>query len=624
MQQYQNRLQAVLIVILIFVAYLPALRGDFIWDDDSHLTRNHLITAPDGLWRTWIITEAPLYLPLTFTTFWLEHKLWGFNPLGYHIVNISFHAITVLLLWRLLKYLKIPGAWWGAAAFGLHPIAVESVAWITELKNVQSGLFFISAIICYFRFDEGKGSKWYYLALALFLAALLSKTSTIMLPAVLLLCDWWRHRSWKWSTVIKLAPFFVFSALMAAVCIWYELHQVGARGPEWTLSFAEKLAGAGWIIWFYIGKLILPFKLTFIYPRWSIDPFNIASYFPIIAWLVILVILWRKRHSWGRPALLGFGFFTINLFPVMGFFNIYGMRYSYVADHWQYLPSIGIIVLAVSSLAYGSEHLNLFRAKLVGRLLMKSILALLVAALAILTWKQTHIYRDQEALWSDTVAKDPQSWIGHHNLGMVLLEQGKFEDAVRHFSRTARIKPSEASNAEVHIGVAFDGRGQPEKAIDRFTEALRLNPNNASAYSSLGIVLFRQGEIDRAIHHFKEALRVNPGYAPAHNNLGIALAQRGDTGQAVFHYSEAVKLKPAFAKAHYNLGNILTELDKLDEAIDHYQKAIAINPAYADAHYNLGVLLIRQGKRWEAEVHLTKAININPDLAKNLEPPGRK
>ena len=432
--------------MLTVAAYSPAFRAGFIWDDDDHLTNNPAMTSPDGLKQIWSSLRVSRYYPLTLTTFWVERRLWGLNPLPYHAVNIALQAANAVLLWLLLRQLKVPGAWAAAAVWAVHPVNVESVAWVTELKNLQSGLFFLLALLAF-------ESELPVLATLCGVAAMLSKPSTVVLPAVMLLIAWWRERK-DWRRVLPLA----IAAIAMSVLTIVEQRQYIAS--ENVLSFAQRLMLAGRAVWFYAGKLVWP-DVCFMYPRWSLR----ADWLPLAGLLVVAGILWRFRP---RPVIFGVGYFVIALLPVLGFFNIYYFRYSYVADHFQYLASIGLIALA---------------AKLYRKVW---VLPFILLVLTTCTWRQCHAYRDLEALWSDTVEKNPSAWLAHNNLAVVLQKQGRLPEVLEHYEQTVRLKPDFAE-AQYNLGVALAASGRTDEAIPYWQEAVRLKPGFAAAEHNLDV-----------------------------------------------------------------------------------------------------------------------------------------
>ncbi|HUB67000.1 MAG TPA: tetratricopeptide repeat protein, partial [Candidatus Methylacidiphilales bacterium] len=484
-------LGGLLLVWAVVLIYTPVWRDGFVWDDKAFVTANPCIVGPLGLKEIWTTSAADI-CPLTLTAVWVEHALWGLAPLPYHFVNILLHAACAVLLWRVLRNLQIPGAWLGAALWALHPAQAESVAWITEMKNTQSGLFFLLSILFFVNYLrarnlnlEGKTGGWNYASMLLCATlAMASKSSTVILPVILGLCVWWVERKWRWRDLAGVAPVFLLSLAAGAVSLWTQGRQLAtAPDPLWARSWPQRLAAAGDAVWFYLGKLLWPHPLMTIYPRWDIDAGWWISYLPLLAVATLLFILWFNRASWSRPWLFAFSSFLAALFPALGFFDLYFFRYSFVADHFQYLASMAPLALAGAGLYRLTNWITPKR-----RWLPLSLCAGLLLAAGIASWQRAWVYRSEETLWTDAVAKNPDCWIGHNNLGCALFQ-----------------------------------RGQASEAMFHYQTALKINPGFAEAHNNLGHVLLLQGKMDEAIGQYREALKINPGYAEAHNNLGLVL-----------------------------------------------------------------------------------------------------
>jgi len=493
------------------------MRGGFIWNDDTFLTENPAIKASNGLYDIWLTTRLPDYFPLTSTSLWLEWRLWGKNATGYHIVNVLLHGLSAVLIWLILKRLKIPGAWVAGLVFAIHPVNVESVAWITERKNVLPMVFYLLSVLWYLKFDSDGKRSFYGLALGTFLLAMLSKTSVAMQPIVLLGCVWWKHGRIRRKDIFRTIPFFFLSVILSLVTIWFQYHR--AIGPEIVRddSFLSRLAIAGMAVWFYLFKAFIPLKLTFIYPMWDIDATSFVNYLPGFLLLIIFILFWHYRNSWGRPFLFGLGYYVLTLFPVLGFFNIYFMKYSLVADHWQYASIAGVIALVVGLITYGYDRLqNVFRQLIV------IAGAVLIGLFSLLTWRQGHIYTNLETLWQDTINKNPSAWLAHYNLANLMLRQDRSEDAIHHYSETIKIKADHAE-AYNNLGTALLGKGEIEGAIKHLSQALNIKPDHAKAYNNFGIALARKGDRQGAINQFSKALQIQPDYAKARQNLDYML-----------------------------------------------------------------------------------------------------
>ena len=541
-------LPGTLLVLLVLAAYLPALHAGFIWDDDDYVTGNSMLRSLEGLRQIWFKFGAvPQYYPLVHTTFWLEYHTWGLHPLGYHLVNILGHGMAAFLFWRVLLRLEIPGAWLAAAVFAVHPVQVESVAWVSERKNVLSAIFYFAAALSYWRYTTAQetGSRdyqrwrFYIGALVLYVAALLSKTTTCSLPAALLLLCWWKQNRLKAADIAPLLPFFVVGAVLGLMTTWIERTHVGAQGAEWTFSFADRCLIAGRALWFYASKLLLPIQLTFVYPRWQIAA-NVwwQWLFPTAA-VGLVAGLWWLRRRFGKGPLVAVLLFAGTLAPALGFINFYPMRYSFVADHFQYLAAASLIALGAAGMAR----------------LPQIIRVLWIAILGVLTWQQANVYQNLETLWRDTLAKNPGCFLAHQNLGLLLQNEGKLVEAEKHWQK-----------------------------------ACQLRPEDGDMYYNWATLLILEGRITEAISNYYQAVRLKPGQAEIRNNLAVALHSVNRVEEAIVQYHEAIRCQPDHATAHFNLGVALEEQQKRDEAIEHYQMALRIKPDLRSARNRLRAL----------------------------------
>jgi tetratricopeptide (TPR) repeat protein len=544
-----------ILVAATLAAYLPALNGKFVWDDDSWTsTLFPRLQAVSGLWSMWCNPHAlRQYYPLTGTTFWLDYHLWGFNTLPYHIENVLLHSLAALLFWRLLRRLQVPGPWLAGFVFALHPLMVESAGWITERKNVLSLVLFLGALLAYGRHAlfghagdmpvaAAGNSPWprwgaYASAFTLFLAALLAKTTACALPAVILLLCWWQRGHVRWRPdLLPTLPFFVAAAGLGLLISWWERHQVGAAGPGWNFTLLERCLIAGRAFWFYAVKVLWPAQLCFVYPRWQPDTGSVRQWTYPLGALAALLALWLARGRVGRgPATAAF-FFAGTLFPLLGFMNSYFMRYSFVCDHWAYLPSLGLIALIAGLVARAAERL---RAPAV----FHGFAVVILPVLAVLTWRQSGMYADAETLWRTTLARNPAAGLAHNGLGAILLERGELDEALAEFQKSLEVQTNnpEALN---NMGAIYLRKGRLSETIYYLQKALELNPDYAASYDNLGFVTLQMGRVDEAIAYLRKALEICPDYANAHNNMGSALVQKGRFAEAVAHYETAQKLQP--------------------------------------------------------------------------------
>jgi tetratricopeptide (TPR) repeat protein len=581
-------LLALLLAVTTILAYQPAWHGGFIWDDDAYITNNELLTAPDGLRRIWFSLDSPSqYFPLVYTMFRFERAWWGLSPTGYHFVNILLHIANALVLWSLLARLRVPGAWLAGAIFALHPVQVESVAWITERKNVLMGLFFLLTIRTWVEFvDKQTKQRWYFyvLALLLYALALFSKTTACTLPAALLLILWLQGRRINQRQLVQLVPFVALALGMGLLTVWWERYHQGTRGPLFAISPPERLLIASRAIWFYLGKLFWPSNLTFIYPRWIVSPTDPLQY----AWLAALgglcaAIFFARRYV-GRSLEVAALFFVATLSPVLGFIMLYTFRYTFAADHYQYLASIGPIALASAGI---TTLAALFKES---RHFIFSAAVCLVAALAVFTWRQSTMYADIEALWRTTIARNPGCWMAHNNLGIVLSQKGKIDEAIAHYEKTLEMSPDFA-DADYNLGNALLQKGETDAAIVHCQRAVTIQPNDPEAQIALGNALLQKGLMDESIVHYQKALAIRPYYVTAHYNLSSAFLKKGEIDKAILHCQAVLSIQPQHADAHTTLAAGLLRKGEIGSAIEQYKKALEIAPRSVPALNNLAWIL---------------------------------
>jgi tetratricopeptide (TPR) repeat protein len=603
----------------------------FIWDDESHLTQNPCVVGPLGLKEIWTSTRA-VYYPLVLTTFWALHKFVGLHPFPYHMLNTLLHAGSAILLWCVLRKLGVRGAWLGAALWALHPVMVQSVAWVTELKNTQSCLFYLLPIFLFLKWEEerldqagaafrplqwrtGDGHSLMLFAISLFCFALatLSKPSVVMLPAVLALCVWWRRGRIGWKDAVPLAPFLLISALASAWTVWEQKFHASAVGPEWAQTWPERLIIAGRATWFYLGKLAWPHPLIFIYPRWEIHSLQWIAYVPLLAAIVGLILLWLVPGKASRAVFFAAAYYVISLFPVLGFFDVYFFRYSFVSDHFQYLASMGPLALAGAAMIEGFRRLTGAASLSRGVVFLQvGLCAILLVLLAALTWRQSAVYHDLITLYTRILAKNPSCWMAHYNLGIALHDRGETDDAMTHYREAIALRPV---YAEAHYNLArlLAEKREFADAIEHYEAALTINPNDAEAHNNLGATLFQSGRVDDAIAHYEKALVIRADYADASCNLADALLSKGDMDGAIARYLTCVAVLPNNAGAQYNLASALFRKGRTDEAITHYQKTLELIPQNADAHANLGSAFLAKGRIEDAIAQYREALRIEPE-----------
>lgn len=597
-------------VFVIFAVYAVAWSAGFIWDDDAHLTANPCIVGPLGLKQIWTTSSAD-YFPLVLTNFWIQHALWGLNPLPYHLVDLAFHALDAVLLGVVLRRLRIPGAWLGAALWALHPVQVESAAWISETKNTQSAAFYLLAAWFFLRWldatDARQRARNYALLLACALAAMLSKPSTVMLPVTLLLCGWWRDGWWSWRRFGWLLPLFALSGAAAAWTVWEQKFHSFALGPEWNQTLAERAVIAGKAVWFYLGKLVWPVPVVFVYPRWLVSAHPL-DFIPVLAAMTVLVGLWSWRNGAGRGAFFAFAYFVVLLFPVLGFFNVYYFRYSFVADHFQYLASMGPLAFAGAALAVIAKRRHS------AHRVWLAVAAGLIVVLAGLSWRHARAFKDSRTLWQTTRAQNPSCWLADTVLGNMAQAEGHLDDSVRLLHQALAINP-DSFEAHYNLGLAYVKIGRLDDAMAEYRAALRAKPDYADAEHNLGVAYATAGRPAEAIPHYERALRLNPLQAETHFMLALALTLTDRPAQAIPAYKEALRLRPDYAEAHYAFARTLEILGQEPAAVAHYEAAVRIRPGYFDARAHLAAALFRAHKFDEANAQFDAALKLQPKNA---------
>jgi tetratricopeptide (TPR) repeat protein len=623
-----------LLILVVVLAYSPSMSGGFVWDDDKLLTDNGLVQAPDGPYRFFATNESLDYWPASNATFWLEWRLWRLRPAGYHVSNLILHICESLLVWIILRKLSIPGAFLAALIFAVHPVNVESAAWIASRKNLVAMLFFLLSILWYFKthppiasvgvaFGDSLHGRaklgrhpsslipypsslnaWYWLSLGAFVLAMLGKGSAAVLPIVLLAILWWR-RLVTWRGLLRTAPFFVIAAALSGVNVWFQTH--GTDIVYRSAGLCERMLGAAAVIWFYLYKALFPLDLAFVYRPWHIDVYSIFWWTPLALAIAVTGALWWFRRAWSRPLLLAWICFCAALVPVMGFTDIGFMEFSLVADRYQHIAIIAVVALAAAPWSVWHAGIRPQARR------WATVAALgAVGALAFLAWQQNGIYRNAVTLYEAALKKNPRFWMGHYNLGIALTDADRAPDAIRHYLQAIEIKPDyfEAYN---NLGLVLGQNGRPREAVALYRQALRINPDYAEAHNNLGKALLDDGQLPEAIEHLRRATVQKPRFAEPYGNLGVAMLKSGRLEEAIEYYRRALTLKPSYPEIQYNMGNALLRANRPQEAIGHYLQALRLKPDYFEAHNNLGSALIQVNRPRDAVAHIDAALRLKPD-----------
>jgi tetratricopeptide (TPR) repeat protein len=605
------------IVAATTIAYWPALSGRQIWDDNEHVTRPELQSA-EGLYRIWFdLGATQQYYPLLHSAFWLEHKLWGDSTLGYHLANLLEHLTATCFVYFILTRLRAPGALLAAAVFALHPVNVESVAWISEQKNTLSAIFYLSALLVYLQFEQSRRPTTYGLATLLFILGLMTKTVTATLPVALLVVLWWQRGKISWRHAVRpLIPWFVLGLGAGLFTAWVERTLIGAQGAEFQLSFAQRILLAGRAIWFYLANIVWPANLIFIYPRWQLDPTAWWQWLFPLAAAELLFLCWRARKKWRAP-LAGTLFFVGTLFPVLGFFNVYPFIYSFIADHFQYLASLGIIAPLAAGLTFLAERLSRFsKFGLVRQQyshLTSVLTALVLLVLVLLSWQQCRMYADAATLYQVTIDRNPDCWLAYDNLGVIAFNDNRIYDAIRLYQLSLQGNPNFAV-AHYDLGIALAALNRDQEAIEQYQLAIEMRPRYAEAISNLGAAYFKMGSIKQAQESLEKAIAINPDLPEAHLNLALLHRETGQTKEAIQQYYTYLKLNPDDSVVRYRLGLVQLQIGDVSAAIRQFQASLQINPDDAQAHSKMGIALAKAGSMQAAIEQYREAIRLNSEL----------
>lgn len=603
-----------MLVLLVGVAYAPIMQAEFSgFDDNRFIVDNPALRGWEGLRQIWLVPSASeQYYPVTVTTHWIEWQLWGNCPLGFHLVNVALHAISAVLAWRVLLRLSAPGAWLAATLFAVHPVCVESVAWVTERKNVLSLAFALAALLSYLHFEPlsadqpsaedstGARARWQYylLSLALFITALASKTVVVTLPPVIMVLLWWRGKL-SWETVRPLLPMFTVALAAGAMTTWLELTQVGAAGSDFAYSPVERLLIAGRAIWFYAAKDFWPHPLVFFYPKWDIRADDWRQYFYPAGAVAVLLSLWLGRKQLGRGPLAALLIFVGILLPALGLVNLYFMSFSFVADHLQYHAMLPLIALAMAGIVilYAGARLSPAN-KAVTALLengprgMHITAALIISIMTILTVQRTTVYRNAETLYRDTLGGNPQSWQARINLARELYVTDREAEAAQMLREAAALRSNDP-NLLNNIGVMLL-TNHPTMSDEGFQQALgylaaaaRLSPGYPDPEVNQGNAWMLRQEPAKALPHFERARQITPNNVNVLYLLGMALGVGGDWSAAAVQFDAALKIDPSFANGHYGLGVAHANLGQRDAAIQDLQRALKHSPSMAAAQQML-------------------------------------
>lgn len=605
---WRGWLAAAVLVAAIVLVYLPAMHAGFIWDDDIVVQKNPYLPASDGLYHFWFTADATDYFPLTFSLLWFEYRLWGQSPTGYHVVNILLHALSALVLWRMLRALRVRGAWLAALLYALHPLCVATVGWITELKNTLPQVLWPCAVLAWVRFVERGNRRWYAAALGLYAVALLAKTSVVALPAVLLLCAWWLRGRFRWRDALAVAPFVAVAVVLGLVTMWDQSHRAIGNYVVRPEGWGSRVACAAWAVWFYLGKTVVPAGLTVIYPRWDVAAANPLAWVPAAALAAVLAVAWhlRDRHAWARGVFFSLASFVLLLLPVLGLVPMAFHLYSLVADHWVYPALIAPVALAVggASAWMAAQPARMRRWRVPG-VVAAAVVAVL---LAVLSWQRAELYSDSFALWTDNIHKNPQAWVAYGNRAPEWAKKGDEKGQADDTDRVLALRPDDARALVNRARQSLKDRNYPRAQAD-LEHALRVEPDRSDALQVRAQMYRAQGDNARALEDLSTAARLgtsNP--ASLFLDMGETYHNLGRDDDALDSFKRATAANPKSIEGWSNRGATSYYLKRYDDALAAFTHAIALDPKFETPYRNRAALRAERGDYRGAVDDYTRAM----------------
>jgi len=570
------------IIVAVFWVYSPSIAGGWLWDDNWYITQQPLVRNLAGLWKFWFAPGSwTEYYPLHETLLWVEWHLFGDATLGYHVVTITLHALNALLVWRLLARLGLGKAWLGGFLYAVHPVAVDSVAWIAETKNTLSTLPCLLAMITWVDYENVRKPRDYALALLYFTLAMLCKIAVAPLPFVLLLHAWWKRRRIGARDLAAVAPFLLIAVVLTAVDLGASdaySHQPG-NTPDLLpqLDLAARIALSGQSIGVYFAHIVWPVGLLPNYPQWTIGTPSPLAFLPCLVVAAVFIVLGLRRASWGAAAILGLGSFVLFVAPFTGFIVPSYMAFTWVMDHFLYLAIIGPIGLFIAALDSIDNRLPAE-----WRIAVTGAATLIATLLAFEAHSYAGAFTDEATLWGYTVEHNPGDWLAQDNVGKALLLENQPEDAANHFRIALQLRPGRAQT-HLNLGRALVAMNRLDDGLREYDTALVLDPTDPEIYNQKGVAFLQANRAAEAMAPLQRAVELRPHYAIGLENLGTALALTGRLGEAVEKFRASLDANPADVATHMNLGRALHQLGRNAEAGDQFRQALQLDPDNAAA-----------------------------------------
>lgn len=608
-QELKIIISVFLMLVVVMVSFLPSLKNSFTnWDDEFYISQNPDVKnlSLKGIAKLFTTTKLGLYTPLVSISFALEYHFFKLDPAAYHTTNLILHLMNCLLVFMFIFILSnnnLAISFIVSLLFGVHPLRVESVAWISERKDMLYALFFLGALIFYFRYLKKEARKSYYYSLALSFVSLLSKPMGVSLPFVMCLCDYFLGVKCSRRNFIEKIPFFIIAIVFSVIAASKNLHSYE------PFKLSSHIPIVNFRLIFYLYKIFVPINLSCLYP----DPLVTVNSFPVIFWLSSLIVMFLGAiailsRKYNRNLIFGISFFVITILPVLKLIPLGSGR---IEERFTYIPSIGIFYIVAAGIFW--IYTNRLKLRILGVMVL-IILISVVASLSFLTWQRCKVWKDSLSLWNDVLSHYPDLAIAYNNRGNIFLGKKEYDKAYADFKKAIEVDPLFPYTYN-NLGIAYSDAGRKEDAIAMFEKAIIIDPNFAKAYYNLGNVYNSIGDENKAITWYEKAIGINPDFLEAYYNLGSVYNSLKDRGKAIRIFKKLREISPSYLPAYLNLSDLYKSADQKEELTGLYKQAIANNLDYFEAYYNIGDLYSNLGQEREAIALYKRAIDINPNSA---------
>ena len=595
------RYTSFILIALIIISYFPVFFAGFIWDDDMVVVQNPLMQSLDGLYHIWFSTHPIDYYPLTYTSLWIDYHVWGISATGYHIINLLLHLSNAILLMIVFKKLNIPFAGLAALLFAVHPVNVPSVAWITERKNVLCMFWFCLCVYNLLTFDERQSPKHYIIALSCFFFSLLSKSAVLMFPFVILLYHWWKNNHLTRRDILLSSPFFYISAIMGMISLWFQNNRAIGETIIRNDDFFSKIVSSIYAVGFYIQQSLIPINTSFVYP---VNQDQLPLIMAIPGLLIIVVYLVYCLYDRNRAGFVGLLYVLLMIFPVLGFVDIYFMRYALVADHWQYFSICGVLGILMIGIDKVSQK--------VAFIYIQYGLVLWIAYFTIASFQYAQQFKDEPTLWFATLSNYPECSLALNRLGSIYQTQNNQSLARYYYDQTLKYHPDNPG-AHNNLGMIEESNGNLNKAKKHFLAAIQHHQMHPHIHFNLGRIYMKSGNFALAEKSFQTCLRLQPGHESALIWLASSLEYQQKWENASNVYERLIQLLGKQTKFLNPLARVYETSQNHFQALRCYQDSIGIDDNQPDIYYQIALIYQRMGRIQQAIYYGKKAVDSDPE-----------